>query len=65
VTGTITSLYVLVSVASPFPPNPRLCDSVNLPDSTLYLLGGSWWTLTQSKIVKGLGTLTCGNLAAA
>lgn len=68
VTGTITSLYVLVPVASPFFPNPRLCDSVNLPDSTLYqslYLGGSWWTLAQSKIVKDLGNLICGDLVAA
>lgn len=39
VTGTIILLYSLVPVASTFLPNPRLCDSVDLPDSILYPLG--------------------------
>lgn len=37
-TGTTTSLYVLVPLASPFPPNPRLRDSVKLGDRTFILL---------------------------
>lgn len=41
----------------------RLCDLGNLGDTLLYLLGGSWWTLTQSKVVKSSRTWICGNLA--
>lgn len=52
VTGTTVSHYVPVPVAT-------LAPGFVIQQ----ILGNSWWTLTKSKIVKGLGTRICASLA--